>query len=212
MSSMPMLYPSKPVARASAPASWRAGLPVLSTPDVTLRELQLQDATSLLSMLGTDEVSRFVSPPPTSPEGFGRYIEWAARERAAGGHVSFAVVPPGMSEAIGVFQLRAIEPGFSVVEWGFALGSPFWGTGIFPAAARLVVDFAVDIIGVLRLEARAVVANGRGNGALRKIGALQEGVLRQSFLRHGRYHDQLLWAILAEDWKLQRSAPKPSVH
>ena len=43
--------------------------------------------------------------------------------------------------------------------------------------------------------------NGRGNGALRKIGATREGVLRKSFLRNGEYLDQSLWTILAEDWR-----------
>jgi RimJ/RimL family protein N-acetyltransferase len=33
---------------------------------------------------------------------------------------------------------------------------------------------------------------------------VQEGVLRRSFLRNGQYHDQVLWSILAEDWRLQR--------
>ena len=84
------------------------------------------------------------------------------------------------------------------------MGSSFWGTGVFAEGARLVVNFAVDVVGVQRLEARAAVANGRGNGALRKIGAVQEGVLRRSFLRNGQYHDQVLWSILAEDWRLQR--------
>ena len=41
--------------------------------------------------------------------------------------------------------------------------------------------------------------NGRGNGALRKIGAIEEAVLRRSFLRSGEYHDQTLWTILRED-------------
>jgi RimJ/RimL family protein N-acetyltransferase len=49
------------------------------------------------------------------------------------------------------------------------------------------------------MEARAAVENGRGNNALRKIGAVQEGILRKSFLRNGRYLDQALWAILPED-------------
>ena len=57
---------------------------------------------------------------------------------------------------------------------------------------------------MLRLEARAAVVNGRGNGALRKIGAVQEGVLRRSFHRGGQFHDQVLWSMLAEDWHLQR--------
>jgi RimJ/RimL family protein N-acetyltransferase len=43
--------------------------------------------------------------------------------------------------------------------------------------------------------------NGRGNGALRKIGAVQEGLLRKSFLKDGEYLDQALWTILDEDWK-----------
>ena len=68
----------------------------------------------------------------------------------------------------------------------------------------MVVDFAVDVIGMRRLEARAAVANGRGNGALRKIGAVQEGILRRSFLRNGVHHDQVLWGIVAQDWRLRR--------
>ena len=88
--------------------------------------------------------------------------------------------------------------------------SQFWGTGIFVEAARLVLDFAFDVIGTERLEARAAVANGRGNGALRKIGAVQEGLLRRSFLRNGQHHDQVLWGILADDWRLQRVAQQPA--
>jgi RimJ/RimL family protein N-acetyltransferase len=62
------------------------------------------------------------------------------------------------------------------------------------------------------LEARAVVANGRGNGALRKISAVQGGALRRTFLRDGHCHDQLLWSILAEDWRLQRLGQGPAIH
>jgi RimJ/RimL family protein N-acetyltransferase len=115
-----------------------------------------------------------------------------------------------MRTAIGIFQGRALENGFANAEWGFAMGSQFWGTGIFAEGARLVVDFAVDVIGTHRLEARAAVANGRGNGALRKVGAVQEGVLRGSFVRNGVRHDQVLWGILAEDWRLQRLAQAPA--
>ena len=40
----------------------------------------------------------------------------------------------------------------------------------------------------------------RGNGALRKLGAVQECVLRRSFRRNGEYLDQALWTILQDDW------------
>ena len=68
----------------------------------------------------------------------------------------------------------------------------------------MVIDFAFHTIQTHRLEARAAILNGRGNGALRKIGAMQEGILRKSFLRNGEYLDQALWTILDEDWKQQR--------
>jgi RimJ/RimL family protein N-acetyltransferase len=186
---------------ATITSDWRDGLPVMSGERVTLRELELADAPSLFAMLTTEEVSRFISPPPTTVEGFERFITWARAERAAGRYTCFAVVPHGMTSAIGLFQVRQLEPGFATAEWGFALGSAYWGTGMFLDGGRLVVEFAIETLGVRRLEARAAVANGRGNGALRKLGAVQEGVLRRSFLKNGQHLDQMLWSILSEEWR-----------
>jgi RimJ/RimL family protein N-acetyltransferase len=64
----------------------------------------------------------------------------------------------------------------------------------------MAVDFAFQHTDVNRLEARAVVQNGRGNGALRKLGAVQEGVLRGSLLKNGQHLDQIMWSIVARDW------------
>jgi ribosomal-protein-alanine N-acetyltransferase len=186
--------------RTTATASdWKTQLPVLQANGITLRELRVSDASSLLALLTTEEVTRFISPPPTTVEGFERFIQWAQREREAGRYVCFAVVPDGHDTAVGLFQIRQLDPTFGTAEWGFALGSAFWGSGLFVAGAELMIDFAFDVIGVHRLEARAAVENGRGNGALRKLGAVQEGILRRSFLRDGRYMDQALWTILPED-------------
>ena len=185
-------------------SDWKQTLPVLTGSIVSLRELRISDATSLLTMLSTEEVARFISPPPTTVEGFERFIAWTHRERAAGNYACFAVVPHGMDTAVGIFQVRQLEPGFGTAEWGFAIGSAFWGTGVFMDGARMVIDFAFNTIKTHRLEARAAILNGRGNGALRKIGAMQEGILRKSFLRNGEYLDQALWTILDEDWRAQR--------
>jgi RimJ/RimL family protein N-acetyltransferase len=181
-------------------SDWRKALPTMTGNMVTLRELRTSDAPSLFAMLTTEEVSRFISPPPTSVEGFERFIAWTLRMRDLGTYACFAVTVEGSDTAIGIFQLRELEPGFATAEWGFAIGSAFWGTGVFADGAELLVRFAFETVGVHRLEARAAVKNGRGNGALRKMGAVQEGVLRRSFLKNGEYHDQVLWSILDEDW------------
>ena len=186
---------------ATVTTDWRDTLPVLTGVVVTLRELEIADAPSLLAMLATEEVARFISPPPTTVEGFERFIIWAQRERQRGSYACFAVVPHGLTTAVGLFQIRQPEAGFATAEWGFALGSAFWGTGVFADGAELALDFAFETLGVHRLEARAALLNGRGNGALRKTGAVQEAVLRRSFLCHGRYLDQMLWSIVDADWR-----------
>jgi|SRR5690349_1892851 len=191
---------------------WRRAVPVLTGRCVSLRELRVSDAPTLFSMLTTREVARFISPPPTTIEGFEAFIEWTHRERAAGRYICFAVVPEGMDSAIGIFQLRQLEPTFSTAEWGFAIGAPYWGTGVFMDAGRLVVEFAFESVGVHRLEARAAVVNGRGNGALAKIGAVKEAVLRQSFLRHGEYLDQALWSIVKDDWRQAKAVWGSIIH
>jgi RimJ/RimL family protein N-acetyltransferase len=193
-----------PLATLQAPptvnTNWRTGLPCLTGNLVSLREMRASDAPALFSALSSDQVSKFISPPPATVDGFGRFINWAIRQRQAGQYVCFAIVPHGQDTAIGIFQVRSLEPAFGTAEWGFALASEFWGMGIFVDGAKLLVDFAFEVLGVHRLEARAALKNARGNGALRKLGAVQEGVLRRSFLRNGEYLDQALWTILRDEW------------
>src|SRR5690606_27341720 len=177
----------RPTFLAPAPSGtvteWRMALPILQTGAVTLREVAVEDAPSLFAMLTTAEVARFISPPPATLEGFVRFIEGAQGQRLAGACACYAVVPAGSDVAVGLFQVRATESTFATAEWGFALGSAYWGRGLFLESASLVLDFVFGSIGAHRVEARAAVANGRGNGALRKLGAVQEGVLRRSFFR-----------------------------
>src|SRR5262245_61910967 len=147
--------PQAQTTTAVVTSDWRDRLPVLCGSQVTLRELRTSDAGSLFAMLTTEEVARFISPPPSTLEGFERFIAWTLRQRAAGTYACYAVTLKGFDTAIGIFQVRETEPSFGTAEWGFAIGSPFWGTGIFQEGAQLVLEFAFDTIGVHRLEARA---------------------------------------------------------
>jgi RimJ/RimL family protein N-acetyltransferase len=199
---------------ATAPAvvcsDWRQSLPVLTGQQVILRELRASDAPALFAMLTTQEVSRFISPPPSTVDGFERFIAWTIRQRVAGTYVCYAVTLKGFDSAIGIFQVRELEPGFGTAEWGFALGSAFWGMGLFADGAELVLEFVFETLRVHRLEARAAVRNGRGNSALQKMGAVQEGVLRKSFLRNGEYLDQVLYAIVEDDWRARAEVMETS--
>jgi RimJ/RimL family protein N-acetyltransferase len=208
IATVPLIAPAAPTTN-----DWRHGLPTLTGAVIELRELRVTDAPSLFIALTTDEVTRFISPPPATVEGFERFIAWSHRQRAAGQYVCFAVVLRGSDTAIGLFQIRSLDAGFATAEWGFAMSSEFWGSGVFCDGARLTIAFAFDTVGTLRLEARAALANGRGNAALKKLGAMREGVLRKSLLRHGEYYDQALWTILADEWREGREiCGSPLIH
>ena len=123
-------------ATESTTSDWRQKMPTLQGEGFTLRELRTSDAASLLALLTTEEVTRFISPPPTTIDGFERFIRWAQHERAAGRYLCLAVVPEGYDTAVGLFQVRQLDPTFGTAEWGFALGSAFWGSGLFTAGRR----------------------------------------------------------------------------
>jgi ribosomal-protein-alanine N-acetyltransferase len=193
-------------------SDWRQQLPVMIGRGITLRELRRSDAASLCALMTTEEVGRFIASPPETVEAFEAFIEWTHHQRACGQGICFAVVPDGCDAAVGVFQIRELEPGFVTAEWEFAIGSDYWGSGLFEEGALLVIDFAFAQIGTHRLEARAAMKNGRGNGALAKLGAGREAILRRAFLKDGEYLDQNLWTIVHEDWLQCKAVWGPRVH
>lgn len=182
---------------------WWTQIPVLSGPSIRIREVEAADAAALLELFSDPLVNRHLYPPPSTLTKFEGFIEWAQRQREAAMGVCFVIVPNGLQQPIGLFQLRALDKDFEVAEWGFALAHSFWGTGLFEEAATLVAEFGFAI-GARRIEARAVIENGRANRALEKIGAKGEALLRKAFKDN---EPQFLWAIVADEWSAPKAAP-----
>jgi aminoglycoside 6'-N-acetyltransferase len=109
-------------------------------------------------------------------------------------------------------QVRQLDVAFEAAEWECTLAPAARGTGLFIESARLAGSFVFGTIGTHRLESRVPLENGRANGALRKLGAVQEGILRRSVRRAGDYCDQVLWSMLKEDWGDHWVAIAPRVH
>jgi RimJ/RimL family protein N-acetyltransferase/CheY-like chemotaxis protein len=180
--------------------TWTQQLPHLRGQLVTVREVDASDAMWLFELLSDPAVSRFLAQPPPSAEAFAGFIAWVQGERAQGKSVCFGIVPHGLTAAVGIVQVRALEPSWFTAEWGFALGAAFWGSGVFVDAASLVADFAFQTLGAHRIEARAVTDNARGHSAIQKLGGRAEGTLRKAFRKDGRLDQQLLWSVTKDDW------------
>ncbi|OFV90272.1 MAG: hypothetical protein A3G76_05635 [Acidobacteria bacterium RIFCSPLOWO2_12_FULL_65_11] len=179
---------------------------------VTLREPMAQDLGSLVDLLSIGDAARFGLDEPVTDVAVQQFIERAAHERAAGLAFTYAVTSGAARTVVGLLQVRQLDPGFEVAEWECTLVPSVRGSGIFIEAARLVGSFTFSTVGARRLEARVLLQNGRGNGALKKLGAVQEGILRRSVRRSGAYLDQVLWSILKEDWGDHWMSTAPRVH
>ena len=193
-------------------APWRNALPALSGRVVMLREPVMQDLGPLVDLLSIGDATRFGLDEPVSDVAVQELIERFARERASGIAVTYLITLSTSRTVVGLVQVRQLDPSFEAAEWECTIAPSWRGSGIFLDAARLVGSFAFGAIGTHRIEARVLLQNGRANGALRKLGAVQEGVLRRSVRRAGEYFDQVLWSLLKEDWGDHWVSTAPRVH
>jgi ribosomal-protein-alanine N-acetyltransferase len=196
----------------AAPDHWRRTLPTLVARTVTLRELAPADLGPLVALLSLPDAARFGVDQPNVDVAAQQLIERAPRDRANGLAFTYAVTIGATRACVGLAQVRQLDPAFEAAECDCTLTPTARGTGMFLEAARLVGSFAFGSVGVHRLEARVLLQNGRGNGAMRKLGAVQEGVLRRSARRGGDYVDQVLWSMLKDDWGGHRVSIAPRVH
>lgn len=185
---------------------WNRCSPILTSEHLTLREVRADDAPALVEMFRVPEVSEYLSPPPSTVDEFMAFARWSNRERRAGRYLCLLAHQRGTGLLVGVFQVWRLDPTFATAEWGMAIARPFWGHGLFREAAVLFVDFAVETLGVQRLEARVAAGNHRGIEALAGLGAVREGLLRRCFRCGDDFVDHVMWSILGEDWRRQPAA------
>ena len=193
-------------------SSWRNELPTLTGRVVTLREPVSQDLGPLVDLLSLGDATRFGLDEPVSEVGVQELIDRFARDRANGIAFTHVITLATARTIVGLAQVRQLDPSFEAAEWEGLMAPSSRGSGMFLEAARLVGSFAFGTIGVHRIEARVLLQNGRANGALRKMGAVQEGILRRSVRRGGEYFDQVLWSLLKEDWGDHWVSTAPRVH
>jgi RimJ/RimL family protein N-acetyltransferase len=193
-------------------ASWRRELPTLTARLVALREPTFDDLGALVDLLSVEDASRFGIDETIDEVAVQLFVERATRGRESGAAFTYVVQPGAVQRVAGLVQVRALDPAFETAEWECTLAPSARGSGVFIELARLVCGFAFNAIGAHRLEARVHLQNGRANGALRKLGAVQEGILRRSVRRRGEYVDQVLWSILKDDSGDQWVASLPRIH
>ena len=176
----------------------------------TLREVAASDVHALFTLFSDPAVTAYMAPPPPTLAKFAGFVVWSHQERRQGHGLCFGIVPDGMTEAVGILQVRSLDSTFSSAEWGFVLSAHFWSTGIFFDAANVLVEFAFTTMHVDRLEARIAMRNRRAHAAVQKLGARFESTLATSSPTGIPRDPELVWTLKHDDWGNRVRDPRVS--
>jgi RimJ/RimL family protein N-acetyltransferase len=183
----------------------QGSLPVLMGRRVLLREPREADAPALFEMTSDPEVTRFLAiAPPDSPDDTRHFVARCREHRGQDREYIFVIADVADDSVMGVIGLRHIDQPMGTAQIGTWLGRTHWGTGANAEAKQLLLDYSFGPLALHRIEARIAVDNLRSRRAFERLGARNEGRLRESFFKNGRYQDQDLFVVLEPEWRRRR--------
>jgi ribosomal-protein-alanine N-acetyltransferase len=194
------------------PERWTERVPPLRGDLTTLREVAASDVYTLFTLLSDPAVTAYMAPPPPTLAKFAGFVVWSHQEREQGHGLCFGIVPDGMTAAVGILQIRSLDPTLSSAEWGFVLSTHFWSTGVFFDAASVLAEFAFTTMRVDHLEARIALRNRRAHTAVQKLGARFETTLAGSSPQGIPRDPESVWTLREHDWRNRAHDPRVSAH
>lgn len=175
-----------------------AAIPELHTPRLLLRAFAPADATAVQRLAGDEAVaSTTLNIPHPYPDGVAE--AWIATHAGAfdrGESLSLAVARATTGELVGAVGLVTINQTHARAEIGYWIGKPYWGNGYCTEAARALIDYAFNVLGLHRVYAYHLTRNPASGRVMRKLGLVHEGRLREHALKWGVFEDLELYGLL----------------
>jgi RimJ/RimL family protein N-acetyltransferase len=162
-----------------------------------------------LCLVGLDEdLWRLTVTQVRTRDNLHRYLETALTEQAQGVSLPFATLDRATGRPIGSTRFGNIDHHHRRVEIGWTwLGRAWQRTPANTEAKLLMLQHAFEELGCIRVEFKTDVLNERSRRALLRIGAKEEGILRQHLVTEsGRLRDSVYFSILDREWPAVRAA------
>ena len=182
-----------------------APIPVLETDRLRLRPFTSDDETAVFALASDPEVARFVRFEPHRDIAETRaFLELVERYYRRGNPFAWAIVRREDDRLIGSCGFVDQAPERESAEIGYWLGKPYWGKGYAVEAARALVDFGFEQMGLGRVEAKCFLENRAGQRVIEKLGMKFEGTDRSEMIKGG-YPELQVYAIAQQGWRGNRS-------
>lgn len=181
---------------------------VLAAHGVSLAPWTEEDRAQVVSSVADPYIWKYTTEALSTNEDVDKYVKRAIADRAAGTRYSFAIRLEGSESVIGSTSFGNVSAKDRRLEIGWTwLSAEYHGRGVNTAVKYLLLRYGFEELGAHRIEFKTDNANPRSCGALEKIGAQRDGVLRSHTLMHdGRYRDTVFYSVLESEWERVRSS------
>jgi len=169
---------------------------------VRLEPLSLEHAAGLLTIGAEESIWQFsASPAPTSLDKACEWIEGRLADQAAGQRLPFAVICLADGRFAGSTGYGSISRQHRTIEIASWYGLDYQRTGVNTECKYLLLKYAFEELGALRVGLNVDLENTRSRRAVERIGGLQEGILRKHRIRRGgTRRDTVVYAFINDDW------------
>lgn len=164
-----------------------------------LEERHLED----LAAVAADAVLwTWTTDSAASVEGFRSYVDRAFEMQRAGTSLPFATVARAAGRPVGSTRFANFDAGNRRVEIGWTWIAREWQrTAVNTEAKYLMLSHAFENLGCIRVELKTDVRNEQSRAAIRRIGGVEEGILRRhAITQSGRLRDTVYYSILDDEW------------
>ncbi len=172
--------------------------PTLTSTRLCLRPFELSDAGVVQRLAGDKRVALAASTiPHPYPDGAAEaWISTHAGAFASKREVTFAVALRDGGELVGAISLLDISELHARGEVGYWTGVEYWNMGYCTEAFVRLIPYAHEELGITKVVARCSTQNPASARVMEKAGLKREGLLPKHFIRHGRFDDVLLYALV----------------
>lgn len=176
---------------------------ILENDIVQLRPLQATDYEELLHFsVNEPKLWEFNANGADSPENLKRYLDKALLQRENKTDYPFIVFDKLKNKFAGSTRFYSINLEAKHLEIGFTwYGQEFQGTALNKNCKYLLLEFAFEKMQIERVGFRANNLNLRSVNAMKSIGCIEEGVLRNfNTDAYGNRIDAIVLSILKNEW------------
>lgn len=181
--------------------------PTLLTERLVIRPFAPSDAPEVQRLAGEREIAATTINIP-HPYEDGLAEEWISKhaERFEKGEIAdFAICDRIDGHLIGTITLF-LSPENKRAEIGYWTGKPYWGKGYCTEAAREIVRFGFEHLGLNRVFGEYMAGNPASGRVMEKIGMKYEGRLRQHMKKWDEFQDMMVYSILRSEYVKMRKA------